>query len=237
MRIQLLSGPRNISTALMYSFAQRRDMSVVDEPFYACYLNTSHADHPGKEDILKSQSVNPTDVIKNVISGSYPTQHVFLKNMTKHIENIDLSYCENTINIFLIRDPEQLITSFSKVVQHPDESEIGLHASWKLFQHLNRAENPAFVLNSEYILKNPKGVLTQLCNCIGIDFDETMLSWPAVARTEDGIWAAYWYKNVHQSTGFGSPVKTKTSLPKHLQPLLEQVTPYFNKLNQFSINV
>ena len=38
MRIAMWSGPRNISTAMMYSFAAREDCDVVDEPFYAAYL-------------------------------------------------------------------------------------------------------------------------------------------------------------------------------------------------------
>jgi len=33
-KISLWSGPRNISTAIMYSFAQRYDTQVVDEPLY-----------------------------------------------------------------------------------------------------------------------------------------------------------------------------------------------------------
>ena len=36
--ISLWSGPRNVSTALMYSFAQRSDTQVIDEPLYAHYL-------------------------------------------------------------------------------------------------------------------------------------------------------------------------------------------------------
>ena len=35
--ICLWASPRNISTALMYSFAQRSDVKVLDEP-YAHYL-------------------------------------------------------------------------------------------------------------------------------------------------------------------------------------------------------
>ena len=45
-RIHLWSGPRNVSTALMYSFAQRPDTRVVDEPLYAQYLRVSGALHP-----------------------------------------------------------------------------------------------------------------------------------------------------------------------------------------------
>ena len=34
-RINLWSGPRNVSTAVMYAFRERSDTSVVDEPLYA----------------------------------------------------------------------------------------------------------------------------------------------------------------------------------------------------------
>ena len=54
-RINLISGPRNISTALMYSFANRPDTEVVDEPMYAHYLkSTGIRYHPGTEEILDS---------------------------------------------------------------------------------------------------------------------------------------------------------------------------------------
>ncbi|RMF66572.1 MAG: sulfotransferase family protein, partial [Calditrichaeota bacterium] len=51
LRLNLLSGPRNVSTALMYSFAQREDTRVVDEPLYGYYLKLSGADHPGREEV------------------------------------------------------------------------------------------------------------------------------------------------------------------------------------------
>ena len=36
------SGPRNISTALMRSFENRKDTKVYDEPFYAYYLKKTN---------------------------------------------------------------------------------------------------------------------------------------------------------------------------------------------------
>ena len=56
--ICLWSCPRNVSTALMYSFAQRKDTIVFDEPLYAHYLSVSGANHPGREDVLNSQEKN-----------------------------------------------------------------------------------------------------------------------------------------------------------------------------------
>ena len=51
-RLCLWSGPRNVSTALLYSFAQRADTRAVDEPLYAHYLRVSGADHPGRDAVL-----------------------------------------------------------------------------------------------------------------------------------------------------------------------------------------
>ena len=52
--ICLWSCPRNISTALMYSFAQRKDTRVIDEPLYAHYLKKSGAKHPGRDEVLNT---------------------------------------------------------------------------------------------------------------------------------------------------------------------------------------
>ena len=50
------SGPRNISTALMRSFENRKDTFVSDEPFYAYFLKESGEDHPARQEILNEQS-------------------------------------------------------------------------------------------------------------------------------------------------------------------------------------
>jgi len=52
MRIAMWSGPRNLSTAMMYSFGARGDCAVWDEPFYAAYLARTGLDHPMRDAIL-----------------------------------------------------------------------------------------------------------------------------------------------------------------------------------------
>jgi hypothetical protein len=62
-----------------------------------------------------------------------------------------------------------------------------------------------------------------------------MLSWPAGARPEDGIWAAYWYDSVHRSTGF-QPYKAKTDpFPEQLKPLFDECMPYYVALAKEAI--
>ncbi len=65
MILNFISGPRNISTAMMYSFAQRKDTVVVDEPFYAFYLLNNEVNHPGKDEIIKSMEGDPVKVMRS----------------------------------------------------------------------------------------------------------------------------------------------------------------------------
>ena len=54
------------------------------------------------------------------------------------------------------------------------------------------------VLDSEQILLHPQAMLKKLCVALEIPFYTEMLNWPAGSKKEDGVWAKYWYKNVHQ---------------------------------------
>ena len=58
--VNVWSGPRNVSTALMYAFRERPDTTVVDEPLYAAYLaRHPDLDHPGRDEVLASQPTDP----------------------------------------------------------------------------------------------------------------------------------------------------------------------------------
>ena len=65
--ISLWSGPRNVSTALMYSFAQLATVQVVDEPLYGHYLRVSGADHPGRDEILEKMNCDGDAVIRDML--------------------------------------------------------------------------------------------------------------------------------------------------------------------------
>ena len=65
------SGPRNLSTALMYAFGNRADTTISDEPYYGAYLHHSGAKHPMNEIIIESQSKDP-DLISSALTGPVP---------------------------------------------------------------------------------------------------------------------------------------------------------------------
>ena len=235
--INLISGPRNISTALMYSFAARKDTTVVDEPFYAAYLTMfPHIEHPGKSEVLDSQSHDPVAVIAELQSKEIATEFYFVKNMAHHCKGYNLDYLLDHRSIFLIRHPALILRSFSKVIDKPTADDIGLIRELELYEILSKsAKFKPVVLDSAILLEDPPRIMSELCNAIEIPFDSSMLSWEAGARREDGVWAKYWYDNVHQSTGFKKKTTEIPILDASLTKIMEQVMPAYMALRQKSI--
>ena len=66
MTVSLWSGPRNCSTALMYSFAQRPDFGVVDEPLFAHFLQQTGAERPSRAEVLAVMPTERSEVLPNL---------------------------------------------------------------------------------------------------------------------------------------------------------------------------
>ena len=236
-RVCVWSGPRTISTALMYSFAQRRDTTVVDEPLYAHYLRVTPAQryHPGAPEVLASMESDGERVVREVIFGSYATPVVFFKQMTHHLVEIDTGFLDDTVNVLLTRDPHDMLRSYAAVVDTPSVLDTGYPQNAALWHSLIERGQEPVVVDSTTTLQDPESVLRQLCGRIGIDFDPSMLSWEAGPRPEDGVWAPHWYGSVHASTGFGPPRRHSDPFPDHLRALLDECLPHYRTLAEVAL--
>lgn len=233
--IHLISGPRNISTALMYSFAQHPEFDVMDEPFYAYYLaHVPHREaHPMEQEILE---VMPTDhqAVLTQINKAAKEKKVFVKNMAHHCLEQEPYYMSDWQNVILIRDPKKLLQSFAKVIERPDLDAIGIKRAFELVQFFDQKDIAYTVIESDELMIDPGMYLNQLCQALSIKFYPEMCRWPSGPNPADGIWAPYWYKNVHQSTGFAKPKTHDAPGPwnTHLQEVLTQALPFYNHLKQ-----
>jgi hypothetical protein len=236
--VHLLSGPRNVSTALMYSFAQRADTAVVDEPLYGHYLKLTHAPQPHWEEMLQLLETDADRVVRDVILAPPPGKAVwFIKNMAHHLLELSLDWLEDPriVNVLLIRDPLQMLPSLAKQIATPTLRDAAYAEQARCFRELSDRGHPPLVLDSTDLLQAPPGILQALCHRAGLPFDHSMLHWKAGARPEDGPWAKYWYHNVHQSTGFVPFVEKTEPFPSTLQPLLSQCQPLYQFRHQHRI--
>ena len=236
-RINLWSSPRNISTAMMYSFAQRDDMSVVDEPLYAHYLTHTNTEalHPATSQILMHQEANGQKIVSHMLYEKYPKPYTLFKQMTHHLINLEEDFLVKMKNVLLIRDPRRIIASYSKVIPNPTIHDIGVKMQAELFEKLQSHAALNAIVDTKQVLLNPEKVLRTLCYKLEIPFTKKMLKWKAGARPEDGVWAPYWYSNVHSSTGFQPYVEKKIQLSEELEALAIECTPYYELLRKYAI--
>jgi len=237
VRINLWSGPRNISTALMYSFAQRDDTRVFDEPLYAHYLTHTDARnyHPGADAVIAAQDNDGSRVVCEILRGEHGKKVLFFKQMTHHLVELDWRFMRDMVNVILTRDPREMLPSYAQQVATPTLRDLGYAQHLELLEYLRTLGQEPPVLDARQTLCNPRHILGKLCARIAIPFDEAMLSWTAGPRPEDEVWAPHWYHQVHRSCGF-QPYRPKTEpFPSELKPLLAESQPYYDQLLELAI--
>lgn len=220
---------------MMYSFGRRADTIVFDEPLYAHYLRVTGVEHPGQDEILASQENDGNKVVQELMLGAFDKPVAFFKQMTHHLVALNEDFLQQMKNILFIRDPKQIISSYAQVRPDVTMQDIGIAKQWELYQQLTGNNQYCTVLDSNEILKAPEQVLSTLCTAIDIPFDKAMLHWPAGPKPADGVWAKYWYANVHRSTGFEKQATSSRPLPAYLEPLYQESKTYYDQLFQHSI--
>ena len=232
------SGPRNISTALMRSWESRSDTFVIDEPFYAHYLSVTNVDHPGRDEIIQNGETDQSIVSKGLISDTDDSCSIyFQKHMTHHmIPSVGREWMKDVVNCFLIRDPKDMILSYTKVNSNLSMHLLGLEDQYELFEYVTKINGRApTVVDSKDILLDPRETLRLLCEKLGVVFSEEMLSWSKGVRDTDGIWAKYWYDNVINSTGFNTYTEKNEVIRDEYLQLYEDCLKIYEKLSKHKI--
>ena len=223
LRIAMWSGPRNVSTACMRAFDSRDDSVVCDEPLYAHYLLSKGREHPLAAEVMARHETDWRKVAAWLTGPLADGERVFYqKHMAHHLlPEIERGWLEELVNCFLIREPRHMLRSLLEKLPSPELEDTGLPQQVELFeQERARTGRLPAVVDSKDLLLDPLGVLTRLCEQVGLDFQQAMLSWEPGPRDTDGCWAPYWYENALQSTGFAPYREREVSLPRELDGLL-----------------
>ncbi len=193
--------------------------------------------HPGRDEIMASMEWHPQKIVDQILDDSEHSTHLFIKNMAHHLVDLDLTFLEGHFVIFLIRDPRQLIASFAQVIQEPTMEDVGIKRQWEIFERLQSIHGKFIVIDSGDLLSNPEQYLKALCEQIGLDYRASMLSWPPGPIAQDGVWAKYWYKNIHGSSGFALQSSSSRALPDNCVELYEISRQYYGLMRGYRLQV
>ncbi|BAT88050.1 Branched-chain-amino-acid aminotransferase-like protein [Vigna angularis] len=226
------SAPRSLSTSLMYSFAQRDDIEVLDEPLYAYFLRVTGLDRPYREELLSKMESDGNKVTSDIIFGPGRKKYRFCKHISKQrLQGLTGDLMKKGKHFILIRNPLDILPSFDKVVP-PSFYELGLAELVCIYNELREIGKAPPVIDAAELQQDPEATLRGLCDDLEIPFQPAMLKWEAGPKEIDGLWAPWWYKTVHKSTGFEKPRKYPEPFPFSLYDLLEQSLPLYNMLQR-----
>ena len=220
----------------MYSFAQRSDTRVFDEPLYGYFLQRTGVDRPDRKASMQLMELDGNRVISKVLLGDFPEEVLFYKHISNHLVGLELDFLDQMQgHILFIRDPAEIIASYAKVISHPTIDDVAMEHSTRLYDTLQSKGLEPVVLDSADFLKDPARMMQTLCEKLGIPYQASMLNWEAGARPEDGPWATFWYDNVHRSTGFSPYQPKEIQLTGHLAELEARCRPHYDYLRTFRL--
>ncbi|OMO99093.1 Aminotransferase, class IV [Corchorus olitorius] len=226
------SAPRSLSTSLMYSFAQRDDIDVLDEPLYGTFLKVTGAERPYPELVLSKMECDGNKVVKEIIYGPGRKKFRFCKHIVKQrVPGLPNDLLQKGKHFILIRNPLSIMSSFSEVVP-PTFLELGLGELVSVYSELCALGRPPPVIDAADLQQNPEATLRGLCEDLDIPFQDAMLRWEAGPKPIDGVWAPWWYKSVHKSTCFAPTRKYPRPFPFSFYDVLEQSLPFYNMLRR-----
>jgi hypothetical protein len=219
---------------MMRSFGSRADTFVSDEPFYGCFLKTTGADHPMREETMAAMDCDWLSVME-ALRGDPPDASPiwYQKHMWHHMAgSIGYDDFAGFTHAFLIREPERMIASYLRKRENADFEGLGLDRQAEFFdREADRLGRAPPVIDANDVLTDPPGVLSELCDALAIAWDPAMLSWAPGRRDTDGPWAPHWYNAVEKSTGFGRPETGAVDLPDEARRLAERCRPYYERLS------
>ena len=229
------SGPRNISTAMMRAWENRPDTQVIDEPFYAHFLQHTGLDHPMCSEVISHGETDWRAVVEQI---STPPQSglFYQKHITAHwLDHLSVDWLDKLSHVFLIREPEPVVASYAIKRDALTTGDVGYAQQAALFDHISSHHGQPVLIDSKRFLADPAAQLKSVCHALDVTFFDSMLSWPAGPRDTDGIWGSHWYDAVNRSTGFGPARNSTATLDKSQQRVADICRPYYESMLRYAI--
>tara|TARA_B100000941_G_C28505962_1_gene557330 strand:- start:2450 stop:3160 length:711 start_codon:yes stop_codon:yes gene_type:complete len=234
MIVACWSGPRNISTALMRSWSSRKDTFITDEPFYAYYLKKTKLKHPMNEIIMKNYSSNYFEIVKYLTNQTPENKKIwYQKHMAHHILDLNnIDWIANFENCILLRNPKEVINSFSKKNILNSVEQLGYPQQYEIIKFLKKRNKSYVIIDSSELLQNPEQMLSAWCKKININFDKSMLKWEKGNHVNDGIWWKVWYDSVIKTTEFQRYKKKDINIENKYDSIYNESMKYYNYLRK-----
>jgi hypothetical protein len=201
-------------------------------------LKVTGTRHPDAEHVIATGEVDWRKVVAQLTGPIRNNKRIFFqKQMTHHLlPEVDRQWLDAVTNCFLIRDPREVIASYIKKRKNPALEDLGYVQQAEIFDFVRtRAKSLPPILDAKDVLENPERMLGLLCKAVGVEFSESMLSWPPGLRETDGVWAKHWYGEVAKTTSFRPYRPEHDEVPEGLSEIYERCRVCYERLYQWRL--
>ena len=217
----------------MYSFAERSDTRVLDEPLFGHFLAHTGVERPSRKAVLASMPTGRQDALASLVRHEHDDV-LFLKHMANHLEGLaweDVDGPDHT-HVILTRHPDGVLPSYRAHIDAPTMLDLGYAHQRDIVNH---AAGRVHVVTAESLFETPEATLKALCAALDMPWEEGMLTWAPGGRPEDGIWATYWYEGIHRSSGWEPRSLRHGEVPPRLAPLRESCLEHYLALKDLAL--
>ncbi|MEO0698416.1 MAG: HAD family hydrolase, partial [Pseudomonadota bacterium] len=194
--------------------------------------------HPMAAQTIAEMDCN-WESVTAALNGAAPggTALWYQKHMPHHMVGpIGLAHFPDHAHAFLIRAPERVVASYAAKNELRAPEHLGFAQLRAYFeQEAERTGHAPAVIDTDQVLSDPEGVLSRLCQVLGIAWDPAMLSWSKGPHPEDGVWGAHWYDKVNASTGFGPPPGPLPQVEGEYREVAEACRADYEALKRYAI--
>lgn len=215
-RCIIWSCPRSFSTLLCRSFEQNKNCILIDEPFYPVYLLSKGFDHPFRKQLILHRCTN-LDEIYVMVRLEPPNSDGFIlqKHIAKNIDfDSDMTWINGAKHLFLIRNPEAIISSFMKATNSEELTihDTGFKELYKMFNLVEQRDLEYKIINMDTFFNDVETSLKRICLFFGVTFTREMLSWDASLKRSNvlmgntmSIYDSPFQNSLSKSTSFVVP--------------------------------
>ena len=217
----------------MYSFAERSDTRVLDEPLFGHFLAHTGVERPSRKAVLASMPTGRQDALASLVRHEHDDV-LFLKHMANHLEGLAWEDVDGPDHphVILTRHPDGVLPSYRAHIDAPTMLDLGYAHQRDIVNH---AAGRVHVVTAESLFETPEATLKALCAALDMPWEEGMLTWAPGGRPEDGIWATYWYEGIHRSSGWEPRSLRHGEVPPRLAPLRESCLEHYLALKDLAL--
>ncbi len=217
----------------MYSFAERSDTRVLDEPLFGHFLTHTGVERPSRKDVLATMPTERDAALASLLPREQDDV-LFLKHMANHLEGLSWGDVDGPrhAHVILTRHPDGVLPSYRAHIESPTMLDLGYAHQRDI---ATRAEGRVTVVTAESLFEEPEATLKALCRVLDLPWQDGMLTWAVGGRAEDGVWAPFWYEGVHQSSGWEARSLKHGEVPKHLAILRESCLEHYLALKDLAL--